>query len=1037
MKTKPRAATTSPPKKTARQKAASSDPARESLHEYQTILATAEEVAGIGSWKWDLRTQKVSGSDQMFRLFGVEREDFDGDVSRVIAERIHPEDAAAVIESNRKVLESAEPHPLSYRILLPDGTERTVWAEGRRVYDEVGQPIAVMGYAQDITERVQAEKKILQLQRLYATLCQVNQSIIRAQDPEELFQAICDVAVKYGNFSPAWIGLVNEESGEVQAAAVQGMEAQQWTHPMFSIRQEPFQNALISQAVRSFQVLTSEDVQTDERTSSAHSRFPDFPFHSLAAVPFRLHGGAVGILALVSRQKGLFKDEEEIRLLEQMGMDISFALEKMENDRERRRAEQTLRESEARFSTFFRSNPAGINIFRLSDGRCVNVNDAFLKFIGYSREEVVGHTAQELGLLRDEDAFTSWMRDLLAGEPVHNQDARIGRRSGDMREALASLDLIEIDGEKMVLATAIDITERKQVEEKLRQSEERFSTVFHKSRLGMNITRWQDGAILDVNDAWLNLFGWTREEVIGKTLADFPFYADLADRPQIRECMQKDEVQGILEVRVVRKNGMGLVINVAPTLIDLQGERCILAIMFDATERKQAEEKLRQSEERYRLISENTADIIWVLDPQAGKFTYISPSVEKLRGYTPAEIMERPIAEALTPESFERISRLLAEHLPACLAQGSGSESFITEVDQPRRDGSIVNTEVTTTLMFNQQGRVEIVGVSRDITERKRTGQILRENEERLRLSLQAANQGLYDLNVQTGEAVVNREYAEMLGYDFETFVETNDRWIERLHPDDRASVAKMYLDYVNGLLPEYRMEFRQRTREGGWKWILSLGKVIEHDPDGKPLRMLGTHTDITERRHAEEELRASEERYRNLVENMNDIVMEVDAAGNYLYVSPNYIKLSGYSAEEEMGGSAMKHVHPDDLPTVMQKLGQAFRSERQTAVYRVQKKNGEWRWLETVGRPYPAPDGSTHLITVVRDISERKRAEDALKRNEEVLRLFVEHSPASIAMFDRDMRYIVASHRYLNDYRLGRQDLTGRCHYDVFPEIT
>jgi PAS domain S-box-containing protein len=142
------------------------------------------------------------------------------------------------------------------------------------------------------------------------------------------------------------------------------------------------------------------------------------------------------------------------------------------------------------------------------------------------------------------------------------------------------------------------------------------------------------------------------------------------------------------------------------------------------------------------------------------------------------------------------------------------------------------------------------------ISERRQVEESLRENEARLRLSLQAANQGLYDLNVQTGNAVVNREYAQMLGYDPETFVETNADWIERLHPDDRQSVSRIYSDYVNGLLPEYRVEFRQRTKDGSWKWILSLGKVIEHDAEGRPLRMLGTHTDITHRKQAEENLR-------------------------------------------------------------------------------------------------------------------------------------------------------------------------------------
>jgi two-component system cell cycle sensor histidine kinase/response regulator CckA len=151
-------------------------------------------------------------------------------------------------------------------------------------------------------------------------------------------------------------------------------------------------------------------------------------------------------------------------------------------------------------------------------------------------------------------------------------------------------------------------------------------------------------------------------------------------------------------------------------------------------------------------------------------------------------------------------------------------------------------------------GQQYVTDLERRIAEREEAVSALRESEERLRLALKAAEQGLYDLNVQTGEAIVTPEYARMLGYAPEEFTETNARWIARLHPDEREPVAEAYRAYIAGETAEYRVEFRQRTKEGGWKWILSSGKVVQHDTSGKPLRMLGTHTDITERKEAEAE---------------------------------------------------------------------------------------------------------------------------------------------------------------------------------------
>ncbi len=139
--------------------------------------------------------------------------------------------------------------------------------------------------------------------------------------------------------------------------------------------------------------------------------------------------------------------------------------------------------------------------------------------------------------------------------------------------------------------------------------------------------------------------------------------------------------------------------------------------------------------------------------------------------------------------------------------------------------------------------------------ERKKAERLLRDSEERLRLAMSAAHQGLYDLNVQTGECIVSPEYALMLGYDPAEFRETNAAWRERLHPEDREKVYAAYSEYVAGRLDEYRVEFRQRTKDGRWIWVLSLGSLVARSPDGRPLRMLGTHTDITARKQAEQAL--------------------------------------------------------------------------------------------------------------------------------------------------------------------------------------
>jgi len=191
----------------------------------------------------------------------------------------------------------------------------------------------------------------------------------------------------------------------------------------------------------------------------------------------------------------------------------------------------------------------------------------------------------------------------------------------------------------------------------------------------------------------------------------------------------------------------------------------------------------------------------------------------------------------------------------ALIAASVGERVMISdaEIDSCRTLANLAALAVENAQLY-ALGRQYAADLERRIAERERTERALRESEERLWLALTAAEQGLYDLNVQTGEAVVTPEYARLLGYAPEEFTETNARWIERLHPDERETVADAYRAYVAGETPEYRVEFRQRTKSGDWKWILSIGRIVQFDGSGRPLRMLGTHTDITKRKEAEEE---------------------------------------------------------------------------------------------------------------------------------------------------------------------------------------
>jgi PAS domain S-box-containing protein len=276
--------------------------------------------------------------------------------------------------------------------------------------------------------------------------------------------------------------------------------------------------------------------------------------------------------------------------------------------------------------------------------------------------------------------------------------------------------------------------------------------------------------------------------------------------------------------------------------------------------------------------------------------------------------------------------------------------------------------------------------------QRAQDEQQLYESEDRLRLALRAANQGLYDLNLQTGEVIVSLEYATMLGYTPATFQETNAKWIARLHPDDREHVAKVYQDYIAGILPEYKVEFRQLTQMGEWKWILSLGKIVSWDEAKNPLRMLGTHTDISDRKKAEAERLLTEQvrQELKLLENVFDTLLagywDWDLQNNEEYLSPKFKQAFGYE-DDELPNSPETWQHlifDEDLVIVLDCFERHVQSRGEVPYYnevRYRHKDGSTIWVICSGQVivWDECDRPMRMIGCHIDITDRKLAETKL----------------------------------------------------------
>ncbi|HEY9431733.1 MAG TPA: PAS domain S-box protein [Blastocatellia bacterium] len=329
---------------------------------------------------------------------------------------------------------------------------------------------------------------------------------------------------------------------------------------------------------------------------------------------------------------------------------------------ERRQAEEAIRESEERFAKAFRTSPDALVISRLADGLILEANDSFVSLSGYERDEVIGKSTIDLGIYADPADRRRMLAILEEQNYVRDAEFAMRRKSGEERLVSLSAEPLEIHGEHCWLTIARDITESKEAEEALRESEERFAKAFRASPDGLLLTRQSDGAILEVNDSWGQMFGFASDEVVGKSWTQFDFLVDPEERRRVKAVLEEQNYIRDFEMAAKRKSGEMLLIRISTEPIEIRGEPCFLTIIHDITQRKRYEEALRKSEEQARRQL-SYVEAIYATAPVGLCFvdtdlTYLSMnermaeidgrSVEEHMGRTVREIMPE-VADAVEP----------------------------------------------------------------------------------------------------------------------------------------------------------------------------------------------------------------------------------------------------------------------------------------------------------------------------------------------------------------------------------------------------
>ncbi|MFM8331488.1 MAG: PAS domain S-box protein, partial [Candidatus Methylumidiphilus sp.] len=531
-------------------------------------------------------------------------------------------------------------------------------------------------------------------------------------------------------------------------------------------------------------------------------------------------------------------------------------------------AQTALQASEERFRALIEGAPDAFFLHGI-DGQFTTVNQRACDSLGYSHAELLGMGVAdvECGLPSPEQQA---IRERLRPGDTLTLEGWQRRKDGSVFPVEINVSCCELHGERMFLGLVRDITERARAQERLQESERRFRSYFDLPLVGITITALDKGW-LDVNQRLCEMLGYPRAELLEKTWAELTHPDDLtADLGLFNRVLAGEIDSYSMEKRYLRKDGGVVSVNLSVACVrDAESRpQYFIGLLEDIGARKAAQSALQQSEARFRQLAENIADVFWVADWPDFKILYVSPAFESVWGLPASELYRNPWAwmETIAPEQRDAIH----EQWLASLAQGG----FELRYRITRPDGAERWIDDCGKTIVDSHGKVcRIVGIARDITERKRLDEELERHrsqlealvtqraaalaqaEERLRYAMDATSDGLWDWDIQTGDTYCNPAYLAMLGYasgDFPANVES--LWLNLLHPDDRHATL-LAADQKLADPGHYEIEFRMRHKDGGYRWILSRGRVVERDAQGAPLRAVGTHTDISERKRHEAEL--------------------------------------------------------------------------------------------------------------------------------------------------------------------------------------
>ena len=413
-----------------------------------------------------------------------------------------------------------------------------------------------------------------------------------------------------------------------------------------------------------------------------------------------------------------------------------------------------------------------------------------------------------------------------------------------------------------IVGVITDITRQKRLEALLQERLEFFQLLLEKHNAIMLLIDPISGQIIESNQAAQLFYGYSVTEMNGLNIQDINILppAEIAQERQL--ALHEERNYFIFPHRLA--SGEIRTVEVHSSPIIWKNGHVLFSIIHDITERQRLETALRESEAKFRSYIDNSPDGVFVANDQ-GNFLEVNQAAALITGYPEAELLQMNIASLLPSDMLEAG----LNHFKTVQSTGYATSEFMfLHQSGQKRWWSVDAVKLSAT---------RYLGFVKDITERKKAEEALHESEERWQYALEGSGDGVWDWNAETNQVYFSPRWKEIIGYAEHEISSDLSEWDKRIHPDDKAAIYEKLNAHLRGETPYYQSEHRLLHRDGSYRWILDRGKVMSWLEAGKPLRIVGTHTDITERKLIQQALQASETRYRALEGELRELNIQKD----------------------------------------------------------------------------------------------------------------------------------------------------------------